>query len=451
MNEVLFQHHIFGSKSTGDWITTISFEETRNLTTANLTFAIFFILPHLPRLDRIDNLKSRTTQLLFGGNGLATIHRGARLSTEAQDQRLALRKFLHIATRIKHWSVELVAEEVEVIVLNSPNSILSLALLSPPLSAYSILETPKNRFPSILQRCTSLETLHIARSKAIENLDHNKLPFVHPSALALSYPFTTTLTSLSLSASTDSLVFVDHTTMLFATNFTSLKHLRIETFAFRFSGYAENEGIDQDDQKLDYAFPNLLHLELHGSFIYHLDSLLYRLILPKVQTIRLQYSLGYDYKMQDREGALKPDDSRIEWVREGLSTFSSTLKHVYLRTQYGLYRSSLEDLFSPSDEDHPDGVVPYTFHLDDPKQRGEAELDVSNGRARAEGGYMQTTVETKLEDKELLESITTRTRELAAWVLEQVETVEESKDIPQAKQLLRTMKLASDLQKWMED
>jgi len=76
------------------WITTISFEETRNLTTANLTFAFFLIMPHLPRPDRINHLRSRTTQLLFGGKGLATIHGGARLSTEAQDQRLALRKFL---------------------------------------------------------------------------------------------------------------------------------------------------------------------------------------------------------------------------------------------------------------------------------------------------------------------------------------------------------------------
>jgi len=36
-------------------------------------------------------------------------------------------------------------------------------------------------------------------------------------------------------------------------------------------------------------------------------------------------------------------------------------------------------------------------------------------------------------------------------MLEQVDAVEESEDVPQAEQLLRTMKFASDLKKWMED
>ena len=65
--------------------------------------------------------------------------------------------------------------------------------------------------------------------------------------------------------------------------------------------------------------------------------------------------------------------------------------------------------------------------------------------------YVWKKVKTKLENGELLESITTSTRELAHRMLEQVDAVEESEDVPQAEQLLRTMKFASDLKKWMED
>ena len=155
--------------------------------------------------------------------------------------------------------------------------------------------------------------------------------------------------------------------------------------------------------------------------------------------------------MVDREGALDSDDTRIEYVREGLSRFSSTLKHVYLRTQHGLYRSSLEELVKPAEEDHLNGIVPYSFHFDDEKQLGEAESDVSNGKARVDGNYVWKKVKTKLKNEELLESIRTSTRELAHRMLEQVDAVEESEDVPQAEQLLRTMKFASDLKKWMED
>jgi len=384
--------------------------------------------------------------------GLATKHRGARLSTEAQEQRLVLRKFLQIATRIKHWIVELTAEEVEVIVLNSPNSTLSLALLSPPLSGSPLLETSESRFASILRNLTSLDTLHIARSRCLDDPSRDKLPFVHSSALALPYPFVISLTSLTLTTDSFSTNRVDNTAMQFAVRFQHLQYLRIESFDFIFSAQARgHEQEEEADEELDYRFPNLLRLELIGSTIYRLDSLLYRLILPKVRTIRLQYFTWYDQRMQDREEALDLDDSRIDYDREGLSRFSSTLKHVYLRTQYGLYRSSLEELVKPVEEDHPDGIVPYTFHVDDEKQLGEAELDVSNGKARVDGNYAWKKVKTKLKNEELLESITTRTRELAEWTLEQVDAVEESEDIPQAKQLLRTMKLAGDLKKWMED
>ena len=307
--------------------------------------------------------------------GLATKHRGARLSTEAQEQRLVLRKFLQIATRIKHWIVELTAEEVEVIVLNSPNSTLSLALLSPPLSGSPLLETSESRFASILRNLTSLDTLHIARSRCLD--DPSRLPFVHSSALALPYPFVISLTSLILTTDSFSINRVDNTAMQFAVRFQHLQHLRIESFDFIFSAQVRgHEQEEEADEELDYRFLNLLHLELLGSTIYRLDSLLYRLILPKVRTIRLQYFTWYDQRMQDREEALDLDDSKIEYVREGLSRFSSTLRHVYLRTQYGLYRSSLEELVRPVEEDHPDGIVPYAFHVDDEKQLGEAELDV---------------------------------------------------------------------------
>jgi len=432
---------------TGDWITTISFENNHRMSSESLTFAIFYILPQLPRLERIEHFDFSTTRRIFGPQGLATNHRGFKLSLEAQEERFALQKFLQVALRIKHWDIELNAEELRVIVTNSPQSITSLSIRSPPYSASPILETPSKAFSSVLLLCTSLSALQLTRSTSINNdrNQFNNLPFVHPSAITLPYPFSNTLTSLTLSNEDYSLKIVTHEALLFATRFRFLSHLRIDAFDFCFT--AEKGG---EDEELDYNFPHLTHLELHGSFIRYLDALLYRLVLPKIRIICIRYYTWYDWEMDDREGAIKRHDPRIEYLGEGLSRFASTLKHVYLRTQNGLYRKSSEKLVSIIEKNQPRGVEIFKLHFDDHLQLGEAELGVSNHKAEVDD-RKGSTVKTKTKDHEVLQSITTSTRELAEWVLWQVETVEESKDIPQAKQLLRTMKLASDLQKWMED
>lgn len=136
-------------------------------------------------------------------------------------------------------------------------------------------------------------------------------------------------------------------------------------------------------------------------------------------------------------------------IRIALSEFSTTLESVYIRTEEGLYRSSFEKLVLGDEDSQADGEGRYKVRLDDAKQAGEVELGVSNGLATAQGS--RDLIKTDLTEEEVLWGVTERTKELAEWVIEQAEATKKNKDVSQAKQLLKTMKLAGDMKKCMED
>jgi hypothetical protein len=420
--------------------TTVRFDTSEQ---KKLNFALFHVLPHLPRIHTFEGFSKKTTRALFGPGGMTQIAR-TKVSIVEDERNAHLRawcKFKAIAVRIRNWKVSL--EDAEFIELFGIHRIIadqmrSLSLSTPNFGGFPIFESESSRFPLLLRILPNLTSLSISKADSLANGDACESP-LSKSVLSVPCAFTRTLTSFTFRGDPSSSP-VDPSFFRFLTRFTRLRHLRIEASKF--------DDLDDPVAGSKFAFPNLTDLELIGSLPGSLDKVLRHLSLPKLEVLTLEYR-ELDPKTHFASEPA-PAIGRVHFASEPvpaigrvhtlLDDFKSTLRKVYFVGSEGLYKGASEYLMKGSFGGAEAETLSYDVDIS--WQLGEAEA--SRSEVSRSGG-------SPVDKDILLNGMLGGSRDLMVWAGQELDRIEKNGDITEAKRVVRALKPVWDLKKFIDD
>ncbi|GAA5990449.1 hypothetical protein JCM5350_008001 [Sporobolomyces pararoseus] len=424
LNKTLFKTWILGSRLARN-VTTVDFD-TYN--TSSITFALFHVLPHLPRLESIEGLDMKMVRALFGAGGMSRVSKGkfglyAHDLTEAQ--LLAWNKFKAIAKRIQSWELELEAQEVETLFSIDPtikSKIRHLSLSTPENEGFAILESEESRFPALLSSLPSLTSLSVSKAAFLASTEEHWEP-LSELAISTTYQFAASLTSFTYLASSD-FQNIDLPFLHFLTQFSSLRHLRIQDDGFR--------GLLQEPEP--FEIPNLRYLELITSRPGQLDEILHLFSLPRLVKLTL------DYAEVDREDLLDWKTHLVEDLSCRLNLFDTTLRHIHFVSTEGFYRRSVKEI---TEADSSFKKLKPRFYTS--WQPGEPEAQVTDP------SFDVYRITVKISKSELIEGMVEGVENLKSWVGEEVTRAQEMGDIHKVKEVMRALKPIWELKEWSKD
>ncbi|GAA5831569.1 hypothetical protein JCM5353_000440 [Sporobolomyces roseus] len=318
--EGIFGCAILGS-ATGDCIKYLVFDDSY---ADYLSAFVYNTLPLLPSLRSISGLSQAVSEsmMLVKSIGLED----SSDIVEYISRKRAREAILRIAPQVTEWDMELDVIDAVLLLSKNCSGIESLSLASSECIGWDILESEESGFPRLLCKFPNLHTLaiHQTREAAESNLE-----IVHDSILSLSFPFATSLRTLSWDLERDD----ERTTpneFAFATMFSNLESLRMR---FR------SEDLAEIDQGSSYLLPKLTSLEIVNCPFLHLHKLLHVFSLPSISSIHLS-DVNIPF-------ILPTSDEKNEEIRQlvlELGCYPSTLRSLRLQFPWKLPSLALDHL-----------------------------------------------------------------------------------------------------------
>ncbi|GAA5828390.1 hypothetical protein JCM5353_005057 [Sporobolomyces roseus] len=430
--EGIFDCSILGS-ATGDCIQNLVFDKPNADYLATFVYKAFPLLPNLRSISGLNEIAAYSIGLDRPPPWQASLN-----IVQYINKMRAREALLQLAPQITEWDIEVDPEDAELLMSGNHEGIETLTLSSTEESGFKILESDQSRFPSLLCKFHNLHTLTIRQTH--EDFQVRNLELVHDSVLSLSFPFATSLRTLSLDLERDG----GHTTsneLSFATMFPNLQSLSIR---FR------SDNLNEIDQGSSYLLPKLASLEIVNCPFLHLHKLLHVFSLPSISSIQSKLSI-FDQPTSQQE-----NEELRQLVME-LGTYSSTLRSLRLEFAWNPCLVALDHLVplsstidvlvivpkpEPSRSGRGAGIL-SNFDEDSDEDSDDERDEDGTGDARA---GRQLLFGVRREDDNGFQA----TKELVDWAQERVYSCGTVDDVG-LQEIRRSLEPMRDLKEWIED
>ncbi|GAA5828377.1 hypothetical protein JCM5353_005048 [Sporobolomyces roseus] len=371
----------------------------------SFSFAVLYVLPHLPNFHRL---------VTSNNVNLATLASVPSNAKPWDRQPHALKAFLKLADRITEWDVPLSSTTwLPQFIFSKPQVIRSLAARSAEHHSSHPLELAASSFLPGLASCSALETLVLRIPKTSRDT-----PLIHPNTAVTPFLFASTLTSLDISVSSRlSPSLLDDSIFDLIHLFQSLRQLRLST------------PLQPNSTENKVRLPNLLRLEIELCKFHYLPTLLDRFSLPRLAVLDVHLLEG----SRMAENIFEDPDS-LETVAKSITNFRTTLREFHLHDTIGMLSQDQANFVSLLD------LPSYYNHWSE----GSAEAKLMD--------YPDAMWDWDAPEKdELVESLSEAVQRLGKWTKKEAKRLQKEGNLKGIKGLWDALADVRENKEWMED